>query len=121
MAHLRGDAKLHPSRRVKVTDAILARLESGGLEQLTTLAIDHLLSVPLATLVNPEVLASQIAINWRHTARSEQSQKWVRAHVEAAAFSDTNRPTSGSHRTRPDRTASGRDQQARRPQPSAGG
>ena len=45
-AHLRGDAKLHPSRRVKVTDAILARLESGGLEQLTTLAIDHLLSVP---------------------------------------------------------------------------
>ena len=31
--------------------------------------------------MNPEVLASQIAINWRHTARSEQSQKWVRAHV----------------------------------------
>lgn len=65
-----------------MTDAILARLESGGLEQLTTLAIDHLLSVPLAALVNPEVLASQIAINWRHTARSEQSHEWVRAHVE---------------------------------------
>lgn len=59
----------------------MERLEAGGLEQLTGLAIDHLLSVPLASLVNPEILASQIAINWRQTARSEQSHAWVRAHV----------------------------------------
>ena len=60
---------------------VMERLEAGGLEQLTGLAIDHLLSVPLASLVNPEILASQIAINWRQTARSEQSHAWVRAHV----------------------------------------
>ena len=61
---------------------ILAKLEAGGLEQLTHIAIDHLLSVPLVSLVNPEVLASQIAINWRQSARSEQSHAWVRANVE---------------------------------------
>jgi len=64
-----------------VKTQVMERLEAGGLEQLTGLAIDHLLSVPLASLVNPEILASQIAINWRQTARSEQSHAWVRAHV----------------------------------------
>ena len=65
-----------------MNEQILAKLEAGGLEQLTHIAIDHLLSVPLVSLVNPEVLASQIAINWRQSARSEQSHAWVRANVE---------------------------------------
>ena len=82
MADLRGNTQFHPACGVQVSDRVIAKLESGGLEQLTQLAIDHLLSVPLASLVKPEVIASQIAINWRQTARSDQSYAWVRAHVE---------------------------------------
>ena len=67
-----------------MSEHVLNRLEEGGLESLTRLAIDHLLSVPLASLVNPDILASQIAINWRQTARSSQSHAWIREHVERA-------------------------------------
>ena len=59
------------------------RKTEAGLEQLTHIAIDHLLSVPLVSLVNPEVLASQIAINWQQSARSEQCAWYERRRADS--------------------------------------
>ncbi len=65
-----------------MTENVLKRLESGGLETLTSIAIDHLLSVPIASLVNAKTLASQVVIHWRHLAASEQAQERLVEHID---------------------------------------
>jgi hypothetical protein len=60
---------------------VLARLEGEALDQLVHLAINHLLSTPIGTLIDPMFLAKQTVVVFHQSANSPQTEEWIRKQV----------------------------------------
>ena len=57
-----------------MTDPILQRLETSAIESLTGLVMDHLLSQPIADLIDPPTMAQQAVLTLRQALQSEQTE-----------------------------------------------
>ena len=67
----------------KRTDAeqLQRRLENGGLESLATLAIDHLLTRPVAELVDPEWVARQMVLALEAVSAGPETEEWLAKRI----------------------------------------
>ncbi len=66
-----------------MTDRILQRLETSAIESLTGLVMDHLLSQPIADLIDPPTMAQQTVLTLRQALQSEQTEARILKQLEA--------------------------------------
>ena len=64
-------------------ETVLARLSDGGWERLASGVVDHLLSRPLAELIDPGWLAELVVAVLEATVDNAQTEAWLRARVTA--------------------------------------
>jgi hypothetical protein len=64
-------------RKRSDAEQLLRRLENGGLESLATLTIDHLLSRPVAELVDPAWVARQVVLALEAVSAGPETEQWL--------------------------------------------
>ena len=68
-------------RKRSDAEQLLRRLENGGLESLATLTIDHLLSRPVAELVDPDWVARQLVLALEAVSAGPETERWLAKRI----------------------------------------
>ena len=66
-----------------MTEKVLDRLRQGQIKALIGLSFDHILHVPIAQLISPQFMATQITRSIETAVAGEKTQQWLAQQVHA--------------------------------------